>query len=485
MMTREEILEVYEAGPDAVVTLVQSLIATSEAQIQALNERVRKLEIRLAKDSHNSHKPPSSDEPTFRRRRGPKSLRKPSGKKPGGQTGHAGCTRLQVEKPDKVHPHVPDSCAHCGDDLRDVEARPAQRRQVVDLPPLHLHVEEHQIHDKRCPGCGHTTRAAFPQGVNDPVQYGPRVQGLAVYLQVHQLLPYRRAAGLIADLFGETISEGTLTRTLKRAYTRLEPVEQEIHAALRRSPSVHFDETGMRIVSKRQWVHSAGTPTLTLYRAHAKRGREAIDAMGVLPGYEGVSIHDAYTSYLSYPGRHALCNAHLLRDLVAVEEETEAAWAARMSELLLEIKAAATQARSSGAAQLESVQIQEFRTRYDTLLREGEAAHPPSPPTGRAGRQKQSTARNLVMRLQKHADLVLAFMYDIAVPFDNNLAERDLRMLKTQQKISGGFRSQSGADIFCRIRSYISTIRKQRLPLLDALRSIFAEAPMLPVWLPG
>jgi transposase len=479
MMTREEILAVYEAGPDAVVSLVQSLIAHFEAQVQALNERVRDLEIRLAKDSHNSHKPPSSDEPTFRRP-ARKSLRTRSGKKPGGQPGHTGCTRLQVNTPDEVRLHVPDSCAHCGDDLQGVDPVLAQRRQVFDLPPLRLHVQEHQAHEKRCPGCGHTTRAAFPQGVDERVQYGPGVQGLGVYLQTYQLLPYSRTAGLIGDVFGQTPSQGTLARALKQAHERLEPVEQQIHAGLRRSPSVHLDETGLRITSTRQWVHSAGTPTLTLYRAHPKRGREAIDAMGVLPGYEGVGIHDAYTSYLSYPGRHALCNAHLLRDLVGVEEETQAAWAAPMRELLLEIKAAATQARASGAAQLEPVQVQAFRARYDVLLREGEAAHPPSPPTGRAGRRKQSPAYNLVRRLQKHADLVLAFMYDIAIPFDNNLAERDLRMIKTQQKISGGFRSPDGAEVFCRIRSYISSIRKQRLPLLEALRSVFSGALLVP-----
>jgi transposase len=479
MMTREEILAVYEAGPDAVVSLVQSLIAQFEAQIQSLNERVRALETRLAKDSHNSHKPPSSDEPTFRRP-ARKSLRKRSGKKPGGQPGHTGCTRLQVETPDEVHRHVPLSCARCGDNLRGADARPVQRRQVVDLPPLRLHVQEHQVHDKRCPGCGHTTRAAFPRGVDEPVQYGPGVLGLGLYLQTYQLLPFGRAAGLIGDLFGQTPSQGTLARALKQAHERLEPVEQQILAGLRRSPSVHFDETGLRIASLRQWVHSASTATLTLYRAHAKRGREAIDAMGVLPRYEGVAIHDAYTSYLSYPGRHALCNAHLLRDLVAVEEETQATWAAPMSELLLEIKAAAKQARACSAAQLEPVQIREFRARYDALLCEGEAAHPPSPPTGRSGRRKQSPAYNLVRRLRKHADLVLAFMYDIAIPFDNNLAERDLRMLKTQQKISGGFRRQSGADVFCRIRSYISTVRKQRLPLMEALRSVFSGPPLVP-----
>jgi len=479
MMTREEILAVYEAGPDAVVTLVQSLFTQFEAQVQALNERVRELEIRLAKDSHNSHKPPSSDEPTFRRG-ARKSLRKRSGKKPGGQPGHRGCTRLQVEAPDAVHLHVPDNCARCGDDLQGVESLLGQRRQVFDLPPLRLRVQEHQAHDRRCPGCGHTTRAAFPKGVDEPVQYGPGLLGLGLYLQHYQLLPYGRAAGLIGDLFGQTPSQGTLAHALEQAHERLEPVERQIHKGLRKSPSVHLDETGLRIASTRQWVHSAGTPTLTLYRAHPKRGREAIDAMGVLPGYKGVSIHDAYTSYLSYSGRHALCNAHLLRELVAVEEETQAAWAAPMRELLLEIKAAAAQARAANVAELEPAQIQAFRARYDVLLRQGEAAHPASPPTGRAGRRKQSPAYNLVLRLHKRADQVLAFMYDIAIPFDNNLAERDLRMLKTQQKISGGFRSRSGADVFCRIRSYISTVRKQRLPLLDALRSVFSGAPMVP-----
>jgi transposase len=319
MMTREEILSVYEAGPDAVVALVQSLITNFEARIQALNERVRDLEIRLAKDSHNSHKPPSSDEPTFRRPKR-KSLRKRSGKKPGGQPGHTGCTRLQVEAPDEVHLHVPDSCANCGDDLYGIDPFQAQRRQVFDLPVMRMQVREHQAQSKRCPECGHVTRAAFPPGVDEPVQYGPGVQGLGLYLQTYQLLPYARTARLIGDLFGQTPSQGTLARALEQAHERLEPVEQQIHAGLRRSPSVHFDETGLRITSLRQWVHSASTATLTLYRAHAKRGREAIDAIAVLPGYTGVAIHDAYTSYLSYPGRHALCNAHLLRDLVAVEE---------------------------------------------------------------------------------------------------------------------------------------------------------------------
>ena len=476
MLTRDEILAVYDAGPDAVVELVQGLMA----QIEALSERVRMLEQRLSKDSHNSHKPPSSDEPTHRRRRR-KSLRKPSGKKPGGQPGHPGHTLERVDVPDAVRLHeAPACCTACGYDLAGVAPRTTERRQVWDLPPLALHVTEHQAQSKRCPGCGHASRGAFPPEVREPVQYGPGVLGLGVYLQVHHLLPYGRTAELLADLLGQAPCQGTLAHALEQAYQGLEPVERRIHAGLRKSQATHFDETGVHVAGLRQWLHSAGTPALTLYRIHAKRGRKALDAIGVLPDYEGVAVHDAYTSYLSYPGRHALCNAHLLRDLVAVEEATGAAWAPALRELLLEIKAAAAQARAEGGAQLEPARVEAFRARYDQLLEAGRAAHPPRPPTGRSGRQRQSAEYNVVRRLERHATSVLAFLYDTAVPFDNNLAERDLRMAKTQQKITGGFRTAHGAEIFCRIRSYVSTLRKQHLPLLAAMRSVFSGTPLLP-----
>ena len=474
MMTRDEILAVYDAGPDAVVELVQTLIG----RIEALTERVAALERQLAKDSRNSHKPPSSDEPTARRRRR-KSLRKPSGKKPGGQPGHSGHTLRPVEVPDEVRLHAPAACGCCGQDLAPVAPCSTRRRQVLDLPRLALHAVEHQVQEKRCPDCGHVTSAAFPAGVAEPVQYGPGVLGLGVYLQIHQLLPYARAAELIADLFGSAPSQGTLFRSLERAHEALGPVEAKTHAALCGSRVVHMDETGVHAGGKRRWVHSAGTPSLTLYRTHAKRGREALKAMGVLPDYKGVAVHDAYRSYLSYPARHALCNAHLLRDLVAVEEETKAAWAGAMCTLLRQIKASAAEARQAGA-QIDPARVEAYRARYDALLVEGRGAHPPSPPNGKPGRRKQSPAYNLVTRLEQYASEVLAFLYDTGVPFDNNLAERDLRMLKTQQKITGGFRTLQGADVFCRIRGYVSTIRKQRLPLLVALRSIFTGAPLLP-----
>ncbi|HLL84250.1 MAG TPA: IS66 family transposase [Longimicrobium sp.] len=471
MLTRDEILAVYDSGPDAVVALVQSLMA----QIEALSERVRVLELSRSKDSHNSHRPPSSDEPTFRRRRR-KSLRGRSGKKPGGQPGHPGHALAPVEKPDVICPHTPAACAGCGQDLSEVEPCATRRRQVLDLPAMALQATEHRAQSKCCPGCGHLTRGAFPPGVDEPVQYGPGVLGLGVYLQVHHLLPYARTAEVMRDLFGRSPCEGTLARALERAHQGLSPVEAALHGALRESPVVHFDETSIRAGGERRWVHSAGTTRLTLYRTHAKRGREALDAMGVLPGYAGVAVHDAYTSYLSYSARHALCNAHLLRDLVALEEETRAPWAVAMQALLRQAHAVSQQARSLGTP----LEAGALRARYDTLLEEGYAAHPYRPPARPRVRGRQSTGYNLVRRLQRHADAVLAFLEDARVPFDNNLAERDLRMLKVQQKLTGGFRTGHGAEVFCRIRSYVSTLRKQHLPILDALRSVFSGTPLLP-----
>ena len=481
MLTRDEILAVYDAGPEAVVSLVQSLlerVARAEAQVEVLTRRVADLERRLSKDSHNSHKPPSSDEPTFRRRRR-KSLRGKSGRKPGGQPGHPGHTLLRVDPPAVVLVDAPAACTSCGHDLASVEPCAVRRRQVLDLPPLTLLATEHQAQSKRCPGCGHLTHGTFPAGVNEPVQYGPGVLGLGVYLQVQHLLPYARTARLMADLFGCAPGEGTLARSLERAHQALGPMEATIHAALRQSAVVHCDETSIRAGGARRWVHSAGTEAATLYRTHPKRGREALDAMGVLPGYSGVAVHDAYTSYLSYPARHALCNAHLLRDLVALEEETQAPWTGAMQALLREAHAAARQARSEGATRMDS---QALRLRYDALLEEGRAAHPYRPPSRPKVRGRQSAGYNLVRRLERHARAVLAFVEDLRVPFDNNLAERDLRMLKTQQKITGGFRTVHGAEVFCRIRSYISTLRKQHLPLLVALRSVFAGPPLLPAF---
>ena len=481
-MTRAEILAVYAAGPEAVVSLVEVLLTRIEqqerqitqltARVAELSARVEELERRRAQTSRTSHQPPSSD--GLRRAPKPRSLRAESTRRSGGQPGHAGQTLRPVEEPEARQRHAPACCTGCGCAREAVAAERCERRQVFDLPELRLHVTEHEVQTKRCPGCGALNRGYFPLGVEEPVQYGPRLLALAAYLQSYQLLPFARTQQLLEDLFGHAPSQGTLAHHLERAAERLGPLEAGVRAALIESAAaVHCDETGVRIEGRLAWLHVASTRHLTLYAAHARRGREALEALGVLGARQGVCVHDAYPAYLRYALPHALCNAHLLRELFALEEETHALWPTALVRLLLEMQQAVESARAAGARALPPGQLQELEARWERILALGEATHPPPLPTGRAGRQKRSRGRNLLDRLQRHRAAVLAFLYDFAVPFDNNQAERDLRMAKLHQKISGSFRSWDGARTFCRLRSYLSTLRKQGLHVLSALEQLF------------
>lgn len=474
MLTRDEILAIYAAGPEAVVSVIEQL----QKELLALSARVQVLEERLRKDSHNSHKPPSSDGLT--RGKAPKSLRGKSGKAPGAQPGHPGQTLRPREDPDEFRVHAPPVCAHCGTSLEAVASCATERRQVFDLPKLALCVTEHQAQTKQCPRCGQSTRANFPAGVSQAAQYGPGLLALSVYLQSYQLLPYARSPEVLRDLFGHAPSQGTLATALEQAYTRLAPVEQEIQAAIQRSGVVHFDETGIRVQARLHWLHTASTEKLTFYAAHPKRGRQAIDAVGILPKMAGTRVHDAYTSYLSYGGAYALCNAHLLRDLIGLGECSPQPWIEGMLALLRQMKQQVEHAQAAGASALEAEELAAWEARYDALLAQGRSANPVLPSTRTKGRPKHTRAQNLLERLHRHRRAVLAFVHDFAVPFDNNLAERDLRMAKVQQKISGGFRSVHGAVHFCRIRGYISTLRKQKSHVLSALRSLFANTPFMP-----
>lgn len=472
MLTRDEILAVYAAGPEAVVALVEQL----QAQLLALTERVVALEARQAKDSHNSHQPPASDGLARKTR----SLRQKSGKKPGGQPGHPGATLRWSEHPDRIVTHVPACCQQCGVALPAGTERGGTRRQVVDLPPLRLEVTEHRALPRVCPHCQATTQAAFPPGVTQPVQYGPGVKALAVYLTQYQLLPWERASELLADLFGHAPGEGSLATFLSTCFSRLEPLEAAIREGIRAAPVAQMDETGVRIAGKTRWLHYVGTATRALYAWHPKRGREGIEAVGVLPEFAGIRVHDAWAPYLSYGGAYALCNAHLLRELTFLAEQTKQAWASELIGLLLAMKTAVEQAQTAGATVLPEAERQVFAARYEALLATGLAENPAPAATGRRGRPKQSAAKNLLDRLGQHQGAVLAFLHDFAVPFDNNRAERDLRMMKVQQKISGGFRTPTGASQFCRIRGYIVTLRKRGDHVLTALQSIFTDSPCLP-----
>ena len=450
------------------------------AQVALLSERISVLEAKLAKDSHNSHLPPSSD----RFQRQPKSLRKRSGKKPGGQAGHPGSTLMLSETPDLVIVHPVEHCQHCQRDLREVESLQVERRQVLDLPPKRVVVIEHQAQRKCCPSCHEMSSAPFPQDVRAPVQYGAALGAVGVYLVQQQLLPYEQACEVIEDLLGPPMSVGTLAGLVERCAEQLAPVEQEIKAALSRAEVLHQDETGLYVAGKRHWMHVSATEQLTHYALHPKRGKEALDAIGILKDFHGVSVHDGWCWYWLYLCLHALCNVHHLRELTFLDEEQQQAWAGAMKELLLDIKAAVDQARAEGRTSLHALEVADWKTGYQARLSEGYQANPPDPPPqlGKKGRRKQSAARNLLDRLSKHQEAVLAFLDNFAVPFDNSLAERDLRMVKVQQKVSGCFRSTAGAQAFCCIRGYLSTLRKQGLAVLTALEQALVGHPVSPAF---
>lgn len=474
MLTRQQFQEIYEQGPDAVYALIVAM----QQQIDALTQHVEALEERLNRNSHNSNLPPSSD--GFKRK--PTSLRKKTGRKPGGQPGHPGGTLEFVPDPDQTISHSPRHCASCGACLAGASVTSTARRQVWDLPELFLIVTEHQAQTRACPRCQQETSAAFPATVSGPVGYGPRVKGLLCYLSHFQLLPFARVAALMEDLFGVPISQGTLARITQQAHQRLSGVAAKIGQALIRAKQAHFDETGVRIGGQLYWQHVSSNDAFTYYACHKKRGRAALVDIGILPRFGGRAIHDGWSAYRPFDCQHALCNAHHLRELTGLEERQDQPWATQMKALLQAIKAAVDRAKTKGKPRLSSWRIAVFEARYDKLLKAGYHQNAEPVPTGKRGRPKQGTARSLLLRLSRHKEQVLAFMYDFSVPFDNNLAERDLRMMKLKQKVSGGFRSQEGAEAFCRIRGYLSTMRKQGHNMLDALLSVFEGRPLLPAF---
>ena len=355
---------------------------------------------------------------------------------------------------------------------------------MFDLPPLQVEVSEHRAERKCCPDCGQLNAAEFPAAVTQPVQYGPRLQAVAAYLRNYGLLPYQRTAELFADLFSIPVSVGTLVTINERCGERLSGINEQLRAALRAQPVVCFDETGMSIGGELHWLHVASTELLTYYQGHAKRGREAFAAIAILPDCGGTAVHDNWQSYFGYSCGHGLCNGHHLRELTFIHEQYGQDWAPALIELLVAIKGAVGAAVQEQRPQLPKSVRERFVAAYHRIINAGLQANPAPPEAPgspkKRGRKKQSKARNLLLRLASRWRQVLAFMDDFGVPFDNNQAERDLRMMKVQQKISGTFRSAAGAVAFCRTRSYISTIRKNGLNVLEALTSVFDGHPMTP-----
>lgn len=486
---RKEILAVYEQGPEAVVTLVttlydiiaeqQKIIELQAARITELEERVKKLEDQLKKNSRNSSKPPSTDV-FVHEKPNPQSRRKKSGKKQGGQKGHPGTTLRMVDDPDEIVLHEVHKCSNCESLLETLETNDHEKRQVFDIPPIKLRVTEHRAEIKTCPHCGCKNKAIFPEGIKQSVQYGSRLTSLSVYLHDYQLIPYERSCELLSDVCGCEISPATLIRAEKTCFEQLEDFEQHIKDLLKQSYVINCDETGMRVEGKRQWLHVACTDKITCYYHHRKRGSEAMNAMGILPDFNGIVVHDFWKPYYKYDCNHSICNAHLLRELTGISENDEQLWSKDMGDLLINIKSSVDKVREI-SRNLKQQKIKEFEDCYNRIVHTGLGENPPLQiQSKKRGRNKQTTAKNLLDRFMNYKNDIVRFMYDLKVPFENNLAERDVRMMKVQQKISGTFRSVQGARSFCRIRSYISTVKKNQLSVMKAIQDAIDGNPFVP-----
>jgi transposase len=373
-------------------------------------------------------------------------------------------------------------CPHCATDLSDVPVGDSIRRQVYDVPPVQVEVTEHVAVIKHCPGCDRQVQAVFPQDVTQPVQYGPHLKAQASYLNTYHFIPIARTCELLGDLYGHAPAWAFVVEANQAVAAGCDPALAEIHRQLRQAAIVHLDESGLRIGGQLHWLHSASTERLTYFGLHPKRGQEAMQAIGILPGFTGWALHDHWASYLAFElCDHAFCNAHHLRELQFITDQYAQPWATEMAQLLRDIKAEVA-AAPDDAHSLSPHRLAHFEAEYDAILQRGfQLNPPPQPPPQKRGRPKQSPPKNLLDRLDKQRAGVLAFMYDFALPFDNNLAERDIRMVKLKQKISGAFRTWAGAQTFCAIRSYISTVRKQGGSAIAALHDALAGQPFIPL----
>jgi len=455
---RKKLLEEVGKDPESIVDLVLDLM-----------ERVEKLEDQLKRNSANSSKPPSSDHSSQAKPK-QRSLRGKSGKKSGGQKGHRGGTLKRTDNPDEIITHRLDICPQTGRKLTDADVVGKIRCQVFDIPEPKFVVTEHQYFVYRIPGSSKTAHKPFLAGAGAPVQYGPRFGSLLVYLRDYQLIPLSRISQLTLDLYGQRISEDIINRFRKPCHEHLDRFEEQLKKRLLESPVLHADETGIRIEKKTEWLHVLSNGEFTYLWAGDHRGGKAIDEMGILRDYRGTLVHDCFKSYFTLDCEHALCNAHLLRELNFFIEIKQHTWAGKMKALLCQAlqEPDATTARG-------------WKQRYARILSEAKSEHPHTPAhrkKGRRGRVAKPAVNNLIERFEHHREDILRFITNNAVPFTNNQGERDLRMAKVQQKISGTFRTWTGARRFARIRSYISTAQKHAVSIYDALLEAIQGRPM-------
>ena len=465
---------VLSSDVSALIEALGQEIAALRVENAALREENAELRRRLGKDSSNSSKPPSSDGPA-KKPRIAGSLRGNSGKKSGGQPGHRGDTLRPVAKPDKIERHEATQCEHCRAALTAGMATRVEKRQVFEMPVPRLEVTEHQVPIYTCACCRGETRAAFPADVTAHVQYGPRIRAAAIYLNAQHLIPEDRVGEIMHDLFGALLlCPASIAAWGEGKAQEWAVVEAEIAARLATAAVRHLDETGFRIGGKTRWLHSVSTAAMTYYRVCEQRGA-MFDALR-----GGVIVHDHFKPYFTLAGvEHALCNAHHLRELKALIDIEKEPWARKMSRLLVRAEKRVKRAVAHGKTALAAGCVRRIVAVYDAIIRQGVAFHQAQPPLvrrdGARGRTPKRVGHNLLERLRDHKAEVLRFVFDFAVPFTNNQAEQDIRMMKVKMKISGGFRSWGGARTFATLRSVLSTARKQGRNILRILTAPAAE----------
>ncbi len=441
-----------------------------------LQAEVRRLRDAAAQNSRNSSRPPSTDRPEQPK---PKSLRQKSGRKSGGQPGHPGRTLQSSDTPKHIQIHLLLEC-ECGEDLSDEPAMDFQRRQVFDLPSLELECTEHRAEMKECPCCHRTVVAAFPTDVKAPVQYGKNFRALLAYLYDAQEGASLRIGDMCAEMFGYAVSEATLQTARQEQHQALEPFENRLVEILPHEPVLHADETSVPINKVNHWLHVLCTPLLTFFGIHRSRGQEAIQVLGILPRFTGWLMHDFLSSYLSVDNcLHTFCKSHLMRELVFLYEQHQQAWAKDLYDLFLEMLQCVKERKARDTPMTEE-ELDRWHQQYWRILRAGRRANPLTPEQRAGKRRKQSKEQNLLDRLEGYDQCILAFLSELELPFTNNEAERAFRMMKVRLKISGCFRTLDGARRHARIRSYISTLRKHGLPVLEYLRRALDGHPFLP-----
>ncbi len=422
-----DLTRLSEGEKNTLISLLWEQNQLLRQTIAQLEARVKHLEDRLAKNSQNSSKPPSSDGHS---KPNPKSRREKGKRNRGGQKGHSGTTLKQVKTPDQIIDHIASNCGQCGNGLQRSKEVGCEIRQVFDTPVLKINITEHRSHKKCCGRCGHITAGTFPVEAYQAVQYGPRCKSLMVYMSQYQLLPYARLKEFFIDLFGQSISEGTLVNVNHEMHKKLEKTELKIRSLLIKSSSLHVDETGCKVDKKSYWLHVASTKKLTYYDVHIKRGTEAMNTIGLLPSYNGTLIHDHLKAYFKYGKNHSLCNAHHLRELTFIQERFQCKWAKEMETFLLSTKIRVESHYQETGKSLSEKELKRRYRQYKKIVSQGRIESPRAEKTvpAKKGRAKESVPRNLLNRLREFGGATLAFMFDPRIPFDNNQAERDIRM---------------------------------------------------------